>query len=643
MTAPGVDRLSLGLVAGAVGLHLLALGNPDLPLFDCEERYNAGHAWLLAHGHLADIFRLQYRDFCGGCTVVAALAAPLFAVLPPTFFVWKLLAVGLYGLCGLGGVVALSRIGSPRAARVLGLLWLLPPWNFLRLSLLSWGNHLECGLLGLGMISALLCGRARLAGLLGGLGLWVGFSMGPLLAGLLGALLVVRDGARLRAMAPGLLLAPLAWLGQWLSAGTHPFGTIYVEGESTPSLLRGPAKLASLLAPTQVAGLFGLPRAELGAPVGFAYLLALGAALWLLWRGRERGAGYLGAALLGGWLLAYLVVGFTLEQPPWPQVASPAGLRYAAPLYPALALVFAVAAASLRGWRLAVLLAPPVLSGLLARAASLTAPFPSGFSFVLDAVDVPYFRVQASYALPVEAHQRCVAEDLLSRRVHAYAAGRLSTAAALAAGQGLGALSPTEPRTDWAAGVGGAAIDAADPHTVGSLLDLRRAFDALEAVPEAELRRLAQGEAVWRRIYREKDQSLARGALQPGGKARLDVLTAGSTLALRAAIGEAWGRRWARVAARTAQPGRLVGLPVGDPAVEEGLGVGLGEEWGPVEAPTAWGLADGAAFARGLAWGAAQQWRAEAAVVPLPAADPGADRWWGPAPPMLCPCGATCE
>jgi hypothetical protein len=192
--------------------------------------------------------------------------------------------------------------------------------------------------------------------------------------------------------------------------------------------------------------------------------------------------------------------------------------------------------------------------------------------------------------------------------------------------------------------VGGAAIDAADPHTVGSLLDLRRAFDALEAVPEAELRRLAQGEAVWRRIYREKDQSLARGALQPGGKARLDVLTAGSPLALRAAIGEAWGRRWARVAARTAQPGSLVGLPVGDPAVEEGLGVGLGEEWGPVEAPpSAWGLADGAAFARGLVWGAAQQWSAEAAVVPLPAADPGADRWWGPAPPLLCPCGATCE
>ncbi|MDP2707037.1 MAG: DegT/DnrJ/EryC1/StrS family aminotransferase, partial [Burkholderiales bacterium] len=37
----------------------------------------------LLHGHFSQLFTLQYRHFCGGCSVAALSAAALYTVLPP--------------------------------------------------------------------------------------------------------------------------------------------------------------------------------------------------------------------------------------------------------------------------------------------------------------------------------------------------------------------------------------------------------------------------------------------------------------------------------------------------------------------------------------------------------------------------------
>jgi hypothetical protein len=89
-------------------LQLLAVLNPLVVEVDPEEGYNAGHAFALASGHWEALFALQYRPFCGGCTLDAALGAALFSVLPPHWLVWKLVPISFSVLLLLVGFFRLS-------------------------------------------------------------------------------------------------------------------------------------------------------------------------------------------------------------------------------------------------------------------------------------------------------------------------------------------------------------------------------------------------------------------------------------------------------------------------------------------------------------------------------------------------------
>lgn len=649
-------------IAAPVVLQGMALFNPDVIILDCEERYNAAHALALLEGHWAELFALQYRAFCGGCTVDALLGLLPLALLPPVFFTWKLVALGWTALAAVTGALAL-RPHDPRAAGLFLLLLSLCPWNYLRLSLLSWGNHVECGVMGLLLLSLLAGATSRrrriAAGVVGGIGLWIGFTMGPALVA--GAVMVLsrRSPRDARDAAAGLLVAPVAWGLQWLGGGGQPFGTIYRPGEATPSLLRAPEKLMSLIEPQQLAGLFGLPNPAWGVPLGVTMLLSLlAAAGWALRPGgAPPGSPTRAAALfLGVWLAVYLVVGFAIEHPPWPEVGSPSGLRYAAPIYlPAMVLLASAGAALSRRAprRAALLLAGPLAAGLAARAATFTPPFPTDTPLRLLAADPSYFRLQASYALPRGAHETCAA-PAPAAAVHAYALGREAARARLDEGAALDGLAAPDgrPAEPFYEGVGGQTVDTLDGEGQASFLVLTAATRALSRLPPPAAE-AAIDEALWRRVYREKEWSLSRGGLDAAALQQSRRLLRSSDPSLRDGWLEAQGRRMARQAARTGEPHR-VPFPKADAVGLEpfarGFGDGLGEEWGPAEqVPRPLGLPDALAPAllEGYRRGQSRQWASPLDTLPslsdATGPDLDADRWWGPAPPMLCPCGSTCE
>jgi hypothetical protein len=639
-----------------VALQALALLNPDVPIIDCEERYNAAHALALARHPLA-LLRLQYRDFCGGCTFVSALGAVPLAVLPAVFASWKVVALGFTGLLSGTGFWLLDRRQGRAPAVIFVLLVALMPWNLVRLALLSWGNHVEAGVLAVVML-ALLWAKgpwSRLAaGLVGGLGVWVGFTMAPLVVGAFAIIALRREWSALKPFCLGLLLAPALWAAQWGAAGTSPFGTIYIPGEATPDLLRAPKKLLSLLAPQQVAGVWGLPDLQWGVPLGYAWVASLVVALVMAVRGG--GVGREAAVIAFAWFGAYLSVGFTLEMPPWPEVAPPPGLRYSAPLYPfAFLVVAAVAgrwwAAGRRGLTV-LLLAGPLAAGVAARAATLTAPFPDAFAFRLRAADLPYFRVQASYLLRADEHETCGAPSEGVRSFHAYAEGRADARRALEASDPLAALvpPPNRPSAAYFEGVGGQTIDVVDNLSTGAVGLLGQAAILLSDLPE-QAQASAMDEALWRRVWGGKRWSLGRGELDEDGVYALRQRVRVLPKSARPAAMRAYGRRLAREVARTGQPTRL-SLPVELPhALWEGIGDGLGAEWGPrSEIPRPDGLPEAAeaSFLEGYRRGQGRQWRGgvDAPAPRLTDAawpDLDADRWWGPAPQLLCPCGATCE
>ena len=647
---PALASLLVALVAAA--LQASALLNPDFVVVDCEERFNAAHGAVLANGHWDALLDLQYRRFCGGCTATAAAAGLVFSVLPASFAAWKLVPIGVYAAIAAVGFRGLWRAEGRVAALCFASLCWLPPLNTVKLGLLAWGNHQEAGLWVLLLLVGAGARGGRIGlGLLGGFALWFGFSSGFAVLGFgLGELV----GGKRRGLARfglGLCLAPALWALQWALTQSHPFGHIYQPGEAIPSLSRVPEKLLTLFAPQQWAGLFGLPRPELGVPLGGLALLALGIAA-----GRVRGGmGGRAAAWLGLWALIYLVVGFKLELLPWPSVASAAGLRYFGPLMPLCWVVLAAAAArALRagqpGLGLA-LLGPALTVGLLSRAASLSPPWPSFGVLGLDAADHAYFRYVASYALDAEDHVECVSLDEDHQDLHAFARGR---AAALG-------RPPTDPLADLAGrtgeppafweGCGQALIDALDSDADGDLRRLAALQRWIAPLP-AEAQAPALSEAVWWRAFREEPFGYARG---PAGEAR--VLrrvfegTAELDPALQRAARHSLGRRWGLVRARWSQPGDLDDLlPVTwapeDAALEafvEGLGDGLGQKWGPVDGAVRTGLDPrfDAALNAGLAKGAARQWSPTARPTAA-RGDQRDDRWWGPAPTMYCPCDATC-
>lgn len=657
--------------------QILALLNPDFVVVDCEERFNAAHAVSLAAGHWDALLDLQYRKFCGGCTFTAGAGAVFFSGLPSVFAVWKLVPLAFTAVLSAVGFRGLWRAASPTAAVLFVAMVSLAPPPWVRLALLAWGNHYEAGLfcLALALLAARgpsLSDRAHAAvGLLVGFAMWFGFSSTYAALGFVLVRALQRRWAALGWLALGALFAPLMWLAQLVSTDQQPFGTIYSKGEAFPSLMRIPWKLRTLLMPQQWAGLFGVSNVVIGVPLGGAGLIAAVVAWaagaragWLTWR--EKGASGLPlngvlAGFLTIWLTLYLVVEFKLELRAWPDVPSAAGLRYAAPWMPLLWALIAIQAA--RWWTggrrtlAVVLVLPHVLTGLVTKAAVLGGTFPNTFALGLDAPDHENFRYVNSYALDPRDQESCAGADPDHGAAHAFALGRHGAQGVL---PGLESFSPLPldvmaPEDAFFAGVGQAAIDARDSDAVGGLTVLTEVHGLLATLPPDGVAP-AIAEATWWRAFRDDDFGFARGPLfAESTLARLLQQSHTLPAPLRHATLHSLGRRWGIIHGRWGQPGAVPWpvVDVGPRAAEglasfaEGLGTGLGTKWGPgLDLPVPDGIPDVLLpeYVRGLQAGVDLQWRPGTVTVSRdhPWPDAGADRWWGPAPTMYCPCRASC-
>ena len=379
----------------ALGLQVAMLLDPGFLERDPEELFSAGQAWLALNGDLSWLLHMQYRPFCGGCTVHAVTAMGLFSALPPTWLTWKVIPL-LWSLTGLGiGIAMLRREGLVAGSRMFALLWVFSPLAFANLSLVAWGNHYEAGVLGLGAAWWTLGARTPRRRF--GLGVWLGFSVYVSFSAgfiVLACLGFVLSRERMRGVLPVLLGIPvglLGWVLQWWVAGQHPFHTIYEEGESVPGLLRLPGELWTLLAPRQLASLFAVPVEWLGPGLGIATAVSLCLAAGAVWMG-SRPVTRLAALLLGAFLLVYGLTGFSVK------VADTgfmyAGGLHAAPLFPAAALLLAGVAGGLwtAGRRLpaVALLVPWLVAGIWGRSTVLLSMQPAPERLGRDAVDWDY-------------------------------------------------------------------------------------------------------------------------------------------------------------------------------------------------------------------------------------------------------------
>jgi hypothetical protein len=602
----------------------VALLSPTVAEVDPEELYNAGVAWMIGHGHADALFRMQYREFCGGCSLDAVLGAPVLRLLGPRWLAWKLVPLGFTALLAGAGTWLVERRAGRPAAVAFALLLALAPRAWQHLSLIAWGNHVEAGIVGtLGLLAAAGArsagGRVLAGGLLGG-ALWIGFSgaFAPVAAM---ALLLVRRQPRAAAQVLlGVPLGLLPWAAQYASTGLHPFVTIYQDGESAPVLARIPHKLATLLAPGQLVALLGLPRRWLGYGLGFAAAGSVAVAVASTLRDRARGPA--GAALVGlaAWTGVYLLVRFQIYDPAWPELAVPGSVRYAAPIYPLLMVL--VASVAGRWWatggrvRAAVLLLPLLLVGLGARVEAWSSLVSPARVAGLGAVHWEHFRPQFSYTLPDAVHATSEHEDVWSRRAHAYALGRNDAGMKLRNPDDGTLARVRRPAgvlaSPWWEGVGEALVDQLDDETDDTRVLLERADALLAGAPDLDEagRRDALRAAAWTR--REA------GDQPPGDVTAQAAWRAGAPPAAARAL--AWAHARGQARARSGwhgePPAGLVeealaaDCPHGACAdAVEGLAFGLAEELGPEGvADVAVPHGESAAWQAGLARAWARWW-----------------------------------
>jgi len=138
-----------------------------------EESYNAtlGHlVWETGRWDL--LLPLQYKSFCGGCSVQAALAGPLLGTLGDHFLLWKLVPLGWTLAILVVGFVALDRLVGRPAAWAWAVLGAVPIPGLHHLGLMAWGNHAESALFVVAGLALLGTGRPFALGLCLGLGVW---------------------------------------------------------------------------------------------------------------------------------------------------------------------------------------------------------------------------------------------------------------------------------------------------------------------------------------------------------------------------------------------------------------------------------------------------------------------------------------
>ena len=360
--------LLAAVLALGLGLDLVDVVWGPWARMHWEELFNARAGVQLACGHWEAAPRLQYRNFCGGCTAEAVGAAPLFGLLGAQVWVWKaMLAVLHLGIAAAGAGVA-WRAGGASAGIAFAALMIGAPGFYRELTHTGWGNHAESALFPLAATLALVAaGRSRwtrpawllAAGVVSGAGLWFCQTSAwalPVLA--LGGVLVGGWLAPLLAAGLPVGFSPWWWFFEDRPRAADDTVAWWANLEPAP-----PAALAEHLFGAYLRdGLWA--AADHGEPGG-------GAGLWwaLLWLGAGvgvvaslRGARSAGAdrparllAPLG--LATYL--GVLLLRWDWWKwlpdiyVNEAFNLRYRAPLVPLLFLLLATAVGRRgRGWAL---------------------------------------------------------------------------------------------------------------------------------------------------------------------------------------------------------------------------------------------------------------------------------------------------
>ena len=362
-TAPAWSRWLWGLLLVELVASLADIALGPWSVIGFEEGRNARAAMQLACGHADRLFDLQYRDFCGGCTGIAVVAAPVLRLLGATVAVWKLVPAAFHlGLVGAVAAVA-ARGGHARSALWAVAVLVASPWALRELALTGWGNHAEVRMLLLAAVALLLSDRHRVstslaAGLLTGLAIWFAhIAMHAVPALLLLAFLRRRRGAFF------LLGVPVGLIPWALYLRARPTALAGARELWTPSALANPTDLASyLLGPLQPATLWpptgspvfdGMLAGSVWAIVGLAVVGTVAGV-----RARSRRAAVVALAL-GGFVAA-----LALRPDLWADVPHAPGhsafhLRYRAVLWPWLALGVGLAARHLP--RRALLAAIPFL------------------------------------------------------------------------------------------------------------------------------------------------------------------------------------------------------------------------------------------------------------------------------------------
>jgi hypothetical protein len=371
----GLDRALL--IVLALGLLEVVLSFVDLFFgpwgrLHWEELFNARGGVQFACGHLDRAWQLQYRTFCGGCTVEGIVAVPLYEWLGPTVFAWKLVPLGFrLGIIFTGAVIAWRMLpetsNQTRYLAVMGWMGLMmaAPGFYRDLGLMGWGNHAESTVF---PFAALLClvygaGKGRgfhllsgiLAGLLVGFGGWfchTSLHAAPAVA--LAALL--RSRWCLAGMGLALPLGAMPW---WTYHETRPGAVAFTQSWWGRFNLADPGDLWDwLLGEDARNGLwstrdYGDPGILPSIWWVLLWAMAIAASIWTVRWFREQPermrpkVGIVLFPLVGtvGLLGAYWIRHDLWENLPDPYASDTFNLRYRAPLIPMLSLLAAAALA----------------------------------------------------------------------------------------------------------------------------------------------------------------------------------------------------------------------------------------------------------------------------------------------------------
>lgn len=568
--------MALACVGAAVfGLQMWTVLNPAMVEFNPEESINAAQALVGAEGLWRYFLRLQYVDFCGGCTVDAALGAGVFSVLPPTWLAWKVVpALWATGFTVLGAA-ALGRAAGRPAALAFLVLMLGPLDAWQRLAVYGLGNHVECGILSALVLVTLGPApgwrRAAAAGLVAGVAVWVGYSA-TFVTGV-GALWLMwaRRWRPLLAWSAGVGVGLTALLHRAAFLRRHPSRTLYQPTDFRPDLSRVVGKLEGLADPALLLSLSGSGSEGAWWWSALSGLGMAGAGVWGVWRGPPL-ARLLALGVLG-WLVAYAVVGFALEPLHWGQRPTPLGLRYAAPALALLMVLVSVVVGALwargrRVWAVAALMLP-LGPGLATRFAAVSGARPLSELAGLHAVDQGLWRDVLSERLSSAELAEVVQGGSESAAVAAWSLGRR------AARDGP-LRPPADHEVAWAGGLGAGHHDRGSPRP-GPAVSYAAALEGDLAAAGIE----AQGVVV---AFRSFWGHWLRSFGDPGEVGLDGPAGAGLSWARGAAVGHAIGGCWgpvgadlvAVVAAERAR--RESTLP---PAWLEGVGFGVGTICGP--------------------------------------------------------------